>query len=352
MPLERFRAEQFRCLESAELALEADYNLIYGANASGKTSLLEGMAYLGRGRSFRAAPVASLVRHGQKRFSLFGVVSVDGARSRLGVGNSPNGLEIRIDGEDGGIADLPGILPLQVIDPNVHDLVAGGPDERRRFLDGIAFHVEHDFLAVWRQYRRALRQRNALLKSGGSDLDAWDAELGHMGMRLDAIRRAALDRAAPALEAHGAALVGAPVRFDYQRGWADTDSLEAALTATQARDLAIGSTQVGPHRADLKLRVDDRLARRLVSRGQQKQLACAMVLAATEVVQQALDRPLLLLLDDPAAELDADGLRRLMDRVFDLGSQVIATSLVPGRPTFPAQPAVFHVKHGAVERQR
>lgn len=351
MPLERFRAEQFRCLESAELALEADYNLIHGANASGKTSLLEGVAYLGRGRSFRGAAVSNLVRHGHKRFALFGVVVQGGSRIKLGVGNSRDGLDIRIDGENGGVADLPGLLPLQVIDPNVHDLVAGGPDERRRFLDGVAFHVEHDFLPTWRQYRRALRQRNALLKGTGAGLSAWDAELGSLGERLDRLRRASLERAGPALEAHGTALVGQPVRFDYQPGWPEGESLESALAAARDRELAQGSTQVGPHRADLKLRVDDRLARRLVSRGQQKQLACAMVLAATDVVQRELGLSIVLLLDDPAAELDANGLERLMTRVFDLGSQVIATSLVPGLLSFPSGPAVFHVEHGTVTRE-
>lgn len=352
MPLTRFRAEQFRCLESAELKLGPNYNLVYGANASGKTSLLEGVAYLGRGRSFRGAPVSSLVRHGHKRFALFGINDRDGSEVRLGVGNSSEGLEIRIDGEDGGVADLPEILPLQVIDPDVHDLVAGGPEERRRYLDGIAFHVEHDFLATWRQYRRALRQRNALLKAGGSGLDAWDAEVGRLGSRLDRLRRSTLDRVAMPMEAHGSRLLGHPVHFEYRPGWPEGESLEEALVAARERDGIMGSTQRGPHRADLKLRVDDRLARRLVSRGQQKQLACAMVLAATEVIQQESGRKVLLLLDDPAAELDRDGLGRLLGRVIELESQVIATSLEPGLLSFPADPAVFHVEHGTVRRER
>ena len=106
----------------------------------------------------------------------------------------------------------------------------------------------------------------------------------------------------------------------------------------------------GPHRADLKLSYDARQARKLVSRGQQKLLACAMILAATDTAQTALERPLLLLLDDPAAELDGESLGKLMDRVVALGSQVIATSLVPDAGIFPEAPAVFHVKHGELSR--
>ena len=108
-----------------------------------------------------------------------------------------------------------------------------------------------------------------------------------------------------------------------------------ALEEGTKRDQQQGNTQYGPHRADLKLSYDDRRARKLVSRGQQKLLACAMILAATETAQTALERPLLLLLDDPGAELDSDALSRLMRRVVDLGSQVIATSLVPDVPLFP-----------------
>jgi DNA replication and repair protein RecF len=112
----------------------------------------------------------------------------------------------------------------------------------------------------------------------------------------------------------------------------------------------LGSTQAGPHRADLRLEYDERQARKLVSRGQQKLLACAMVLAATETAQTALERPLLLLLDDPAAELDDDSLARLMTRISGLGCQVIATSLKSGVEIFGHDAAVFHVEHGELSR--
>ncbi len=107
---------------------------------------------------------------------------------------------------------------------------------------------------------------------------------------------------------------------------------------------------MGPHRADLKLSYDERQARKLVSRGQQKLLACAMVLAASETAQAALEKPLLLLLDDPAAELDGDSLGRLMERVAALGCQVIATSLEADAALFDEPAALFHVEHGALER--
>ncbi|MDH3351202.1 MAG: DNA replication and repair protein RecF, partial [Gammaproteobacteria bacterium] len=134
-------------------------------------------------------------------------------------------------------------------------------------------------------------------------------------------------------------------------GWSEDRSLLDTLETSLERDVQQGCTQAGPHRADLKLIYDERQARRLVSRGQQKLLACAMVLAATETAQAALERPLLLLLDDPAAELDSDALLRLMGRVKDLGCQVIATSLQRDTELFDREVAVFHVEHGELERE-
>ncbi len=351
MPIQLFRAENFRCLEKVEFDADRNFNLIHGANASGKTSLLEALAYLGRGKSFRGAPTQSLIRHGEKAFAVFGKAE-DGERLRsIGVGNSSDGLDIRIDGEAGlGSAALAEALPLQVIDPEVHSLVSGGPEGRRRYLDWLAFHVEHEFLGAWRQFRRALKQRNAALRDGGRGLSAWDAEFVMLGEQVDRLRRSVLESCLGSLEEQGQALLGAPVGFEYRSGWTDGKSLAEAIADTTERDISQGATGSGPHRADIKLVYDDRQARRLVSRGQQKLLASSMIIAATEVVQTALERPLMLLLDDPAAELDQDALGRLLDQVFGLGSQVIATALEPDVLEFPSPPATFHVEHGRLTR--
>ncbi len=351
MAVREFRAENFRCVERAEVEFDPQYNLIYGANASGKTSLLEALAYLGRGKSFRGAPVTSLIRHGEREFLLFAKVDRGEQLSSVGVRNSREGLEVRVDGDAaGGSAALAAALPLQIIDPDIHNLVSGGPEERRRYLDWIAFHVEHDFLPSWRRFRRALKQRNASLKAGGAGIEPWNAEFIDLGLRLDEARRAVLETCRVSLEAQGRALLEGSVRFEYRAGWPAEKTLAESLDDSYERDLQQGSTQVGPHRADIRLIYDERQARRLVSRGQQKLLACSMVLAATEVVQTHLERPMLLLLDDPAAELDADSLARLMGQVIALGSQVVATSLAPEVLSFPESPAVFHVKHGVLTR--
>ncbi len=349
--IRRFKVSNFRCLENAELELSPEFNLIYGANASGKTSLLEALAYLGRGKSFRGATTTNLIRHGASEFVLFGETQTELRSQRIGVRNSKEGLEVRVDGSgDGGVAALAAALPLQVIDPEVHNLVAGGPELRRRFLDWVAFHVEHDHLEVWRRFRRALKQRNAALKARSSPaaIRSWNAEFVELSLALDDSRRRALEIASDSLGEYGLGLLGTELGFEYQQGWMKDKALDRSLEEGLERDLQLGSTQQGPHRADLKIRYDERQARKLVSRGQQKLLASAMILAATETAQTALERPLLLLLDDPAAELDADSLSRLLEAVLGLGCQVVATSLEKGALNIRGGSAMFHVEHGVV----
>jgi len=126
LPLKSFKATDFRCLESVALEFNEGNNLICGPNASGKTSILEAIGYLGRARSFRSAGVNELVRHGEKEFILFGKADTGSRIATLGIKNGWDGPEVHIDGEKtSSAAPLAEALPLQVIDPDVHDLVAG-----------------------------------------------------------------------------------------------------------------------------------------------------------------------------------------------------------------------------------
>ena len=353
VPLQYLKTTNFRCLEDAELEADPHYTLIYGANASGKTSLLEAIAYLGRGKSFRGATTQDLVRHGHTEFVLLGKVDNSSRTMTVGVRNSRDGLEVRIDGENApGAAALAEALPLQVVDPDVHNLIAGGPEMRRRYLDWIAFHVEQGYLESWRRFRRAQKQRNAALRAGvaPSVLAGWDREFLEAARLVHEARRQAVELVQPVFEETGSSLLGHKVALEYRQGWSQELSLGEALAANVERDREQGSTHAGPQRGDVKLVLEERLAKKLVSRGQQKLLACSLVLTATELAQSALERPLLLLLDDPAAELDSASLERLMARVIGLGCQVVATALVPDKHLFPDPPALFHVEQGVLKK--
>jgi DNA replication and repair protein RecF len=353
LSLKHLTATNFRCLKNVEFEADPQFNLVHGANASGKTSLLEAIAYLGRGKSFRGASPQDLVRHGESEFLLLGKVQTESRLATVGVRNSKDGLEVKVDGDrETSAAALADLLPLQIIDPDIHGLVSGGPEQRRRYLDWIAFHVEPAYPGHWKRYRRALKQRNAALRDGAARdaISVWDREFLEAAREVDEIRRRVLSVAIQSLEETGQDLLGTPVKFEYRQGWAADRTLEDALAAGWERDSLAGTTHTGPQRAELRLIYDEHQAKRLVSRGQQKLLACTMILAATEVVQTALERPLLLLLDDPAAELDEEALQRLMSAVFALGSQIVSTALQPEILRFPEQPAVFHVEQGSLKK--
>ena len=152
MSLKQFRVSGFRCLAESDFAPDPALNLIAGPNASGKTSLLEAIFYIGRGRSFRASGNRELIQSGQKGFTLYGEIQNGDVIHRAGVEVEAGQRRIRIDGEVGTSAGLAGFLPVQAIDPEIHNLVQGGPEFRRQFLDWGVFHVKHSFLDAWRRY--------------------------------------------------------------------------------------------------------------------------------------------------------------------------------------------------------
>jgi DNA replication and repair protein RecF len=292
------------------------------------------------------------VRRGSDGFAVFGVVGrEDGVTQRLGVAYRGGHLEKKIDGDEaGGMAELAAILPVHAVDPSVHALVEGGPSERRRFLDWGVFHVEHAYLETWKRYRRLLSQRNAALKLPAKlhELRPWSAALVEAGEAVDASRRRYVAALAPRLTDFGARLLARSLDLEYRRGWPDDQSLVETLLASELRDQEAGSTHVGPHRAELVLRLDGRRVHEEASRGQQKLAAAALVLAQVAVESAMRPGRSVLVVDDPAAELDERSLQRLLAALGALDAQLVLTALTPqnlaATPGFP----VFHVEQGRV----
>lgn len=354
MPLGTFRAERFRCLSLVELELDPKANLFVGPNASGKTSLLEAAFFLSRGRSFRTRRRESLIAQGSDEFLLAGRADTVAGSVALGVRAGRAATEWRVGGSPApGVADLAELFPAQIIDPEVHKLLEEGPGRRRRFLDWGVFHVEHAFLPNWRRYYKALRQRNAALKVDAADaaLAIWERELSLSGETLATHRDAYLERLSLPLARIGKLLLEDPISLVHHRGWDADKALAEALAEHRHRDRRYRATQLGPHRSDITVLVGDRPAKDRVSRGQQKLVAAALMLAQLEI--QEAERPgrSALLLDDPAAELDAGNLARLMTLVRQVPAQLWVTSLKPEIESLVEAGCVFHVKHGDVSRR-
>jgi DNA replication and repair protein RecF len=347
----RVNVADFRCIADARLELAEDCNLLWGSNGSGKTSVLEAIGFLSRGRSFRGTRTDGLVRHGAARFLISARVRSGDREHRLGVEVGRGHMEIRVDRRPAdGLAALAERLAVQVIDPEIHRLVSDGPDVRRRFLDYGVFHVEHGYLDAWRRYRRALRQRNAALRAGAEakTVAAWEPELIGAAEAVDAHRRRHVEALAGHFAELGRFLLRADISCEYRPGWTDAGSFEEAIGAAWHRDRDQGTTTVGPHRADLKLAFRGRGARQQVSRGQQKLFGAALVLAQTRVLSEILTDPPVLLVDDPAAELDRESLGRLMERILATDSQLLATALTADALAMPIGCRMFHVEHAAI----
>jgi DNA replication and repair protein RecF len=351
MPLTWIQVEGFRCLRGVELDLDPHFNLFVGPNASGKTSFLEALFFLGRGRSFRSRRLDTLIQQGARSFLVVGKCDAAGTHTTLGIRGERTGTEIRIGGRAAqSAAELAEHFPPQVIDPEIHKLLEEGPGRRRRFLDWGVFHVEPAFLPTWQRYHKALRQRNAALKQELPDtaVGVWVSELAEAGEALAAQREAYLARLAEPLSQIGRRLLDLEVSLVYHRGWPDELELREALGRGLARDRRYRATQHGPHRADVMVRAGGHAAKDRVSRGQQKLLAAGLTLAQLRV--QEWDRPgrSALLLDDPAAELDAGNLARLLGCVRELPVQLLVTSLRPDVAGLPEAGRVFHVERGGI----
>ena len=349
MPLAELRIENLRCIESATLTFAPELNLIAGENGAGKTSILEAIFLLGRGRSFRTRNSERLIRYQQTRLTVFGRTWEEPPR-QAGLEISADGRSrARINGENAqSLLELSGVLPVQAIDPEIHKLVEQGPERRRRWLDWFVFHVEPTFGAHWARYNRALKQRNAALRVGGAAIDGWDAELIRSGEEITAARRRAWERLIPRLDETFARFGGLDVTGSLMTGWAADVSLADSLAAHADRDRVRGTTTTGPHRADVALRRHNRAARETLSRGQQKLTAIAMIIAQLQALRSDPGLRATLLLDDPAAELDEKNLHRLFQELASLECQMIATSLTPETALFQAPKATFHVEQGRV----
>ena len=352
----RVAGENFRLFPHFSFEPRPGVNLLLGANAAGKTTLLEAIYALGRGKSFRGAPpeqagAAGLQWKLQGRCAL-----ADRPALAINLGWSPAGLALRLDQAEAGVQELVSRIAVQVLEPDSHRLLQEGPVYRRRYLDWGVFHVEHRFYPAWRRYQRALKQRNAALRVGAAraEVEAWNAELVVCGSEVQEYRESHVSHLRDHLGATVAALLGEiEWSLELSRGWIAGKALDTALAEHYEQDRRAGKTVAGPHRAELKLKLAGRSAKRQVSRGQQKLLIAALLLAQARLVRERSGLCPILLVDDFPAELGAPFQQALLAALLDYPGQSFVTSIerTPALETAAGNApknAVFHVEHGSV----
>lgn len=358
MPFLELTTHSFRNLVDQRIAFSPSVNIFYGLNGSGKTSLVEALYFLSAGKSFRTHKFQSAIQHGQDSFTLFSRQTLSGSNRQVGIQRAKDGsYTIKIDGENiRSISQLAQGFPALIVDPGSFDLLIGGPGQRRRYMDWGVFHVEHDYGHDWNIYNKCLKQRNTLLRHGKisrSLLAPWEQELVRRAEVIDEKRKRYIEEITQLIEQ-------IVLRFDlqndislgYYRGWSADKTLAQLLDDNFERDVMSKTTHYGPHRADIRIKSEGNPASEMLSRGQQKMLACAMVLAQAKLLQTQKKQPYVILVDDIGAELDNDNIDIFYQVISELEAQVFITAVSKQVVSYLSSNAdnkkVFHVEHGLI----
>lgn len=358
----RLRLESFRNYQCADIELDPGFNILVGPNAQGKTNLLEALYALATTRLLRGMRDSEAIREGDPSArieaelidtgTLLGLNYVRGGRKKATL----NGMPLT------RAADIMGRLPSVCSSLADMPIVAGEPSERRMFIDLELSQLEAAYLRHLAHYKRALEQRNALLKSaqdGFRDPEAfipWEKHLGAHGASLRAIRMRFVSALAPlAFDVHGHLGNGEVLAIRYApRDPSMTEQeLLNALEASRGQDIARGTTTIGPHRDDMTIEIDGKEARLFGSQGQQRTAVLSLRMATLQYGSETLGSPPLLLLDDILSDLDEGRRSRLVEWISEHCGQAVLTctetdsigEAIMGRAT------VFAVSGGTLARR-
>ncbi|WP_020393647.1 DNA replication/repair protein RecF [Thiolinea disciformis] len=360
MWLESLSVENCRALQQVSLDLSPQFNVFSGDNGSGKSSLIEALCILSRGRSFRTPRIAEVIRQDATALTIAGRVKTDDLQTYpLGIHKTTRQTRIRINHQDiYQQAELSRHLPVTVIHPDTIDLAGGSPVQRRALLDWLAFYAEPEFHRDWRAYQRILKQRNSCLRelSQRYALPYWTNELIQLQPKFNRYRQQALlalqeslKNLAVLLEPLGCVQLYLSTGFPSQVDNVDADTLEQFFKEKQDMELRHGVSLYGAHRGDLMIHLDEQAAARTASRGQLKILGIALLLAQSNAITQDITKRGIIAIDDLASELDSLNQQRLYQVLSQSSQQLMITGTRPPPDHFlPNQTRLFHVEHGHI----
>ncbi len=358
MPLVSLSIKHFRNLAAADLHFSPQLNIFIGANAAGKTSLLESLFVLARARSFRARSLSKAIQVGKTDFQL--VATVESCHQRqipVGLRCGQDTLTARVNGRPvQRLSELAGLFPVQWLGGNLHRLIEEGPVHRRQYLDWGLFHVKPGYGDVFRRFQQLLKQRNAALRGGVSarEVRAWDCDLADSAEELHQLRKSYATRLAEVVKTVSGELLGLSegVQLNYRKGWTTSMRYGKFLDISLDRDRQYSYTRAGPQRADLVLLHGSTPVSECFSRGQQKLLILALQVAQASLLRDETLKTSVFLLDDLGSELDEGNQLRVIRLLHAIKAQAFVTAiddLDEARWNAPSM-SRFHVKHGCVSK--
>jgi DNA replication and repair protein RecF len=326
--LTELQLRSFRCFESLGVKLSPGFNFFVGQNGQGKTSILEAACVLLRLQSQRSSTLLPVVRFGEKSFA------VSGRRENHLLEFRYRALRRKISFDQVEQRTLDEYLRIARVVSFANadiELVRGGSEARRRYLDFLASQIDPRYRPTLRAYERALRSRNALLKSAHSrlrELAAYDPPLLEHGAKLSAMRARLVERLSPLASAAHREISGNSETLQLEFSPGNDDDFGRALVESRPQELRLRQTVVGPHRDDIQILVEARAANQYASEGQQRTVALALKIAQSRVFMMEEGTPPLLLIDDIFGELDPGRRNSLLQHLpAEAQKLVTATSM-------------------------
>jgi DNA replication and repair protein RecF len=348
--LAELQLRNFRCFEALAVEFAPDFNFFIGQNGQGKTSILEAACVLLRLQSQRSSTLAPVVRFGEKAFGVAGRLG----DHRLEFRYSALRRKVLLDEIEqrplGEYLRLGRVVSFANTDI---DLVRGGSGSRRRYLDFLGTQIDPRYRPTLRAYERALRSRNALLKSAQPrprELAAYDPPLIEHGGNLGTMRARLVERLAPlAAQAHHD-ISGNAETLQLQFAAGNTGDFASDLANSRAQEARLRQTIVGPHRDDIELIVQEKNAQQYASEGQQRTIALALKIAQARMFQMEEGAPPLLLIDDIFGELDPARRNALLEHLPADAQKLVTATTMQWRETVVDGP-VSEIKDGTVSKR-
>lgn len=331
MHLAHLRLRDFRNYARLDADFSPGFHLLLGNNAQGKTNILEAIYLMATLRSFRGVGGAQMIRHGQTGYFVGGR-AVSRARHEIKLYWSLRERKLSLDAQPvRKLTDYLGVLRVVVFCTEDLQLVKGTARSRRRFMDLLLTQTHSSYLPLLQRYTRALRSRNALLKQRIVDeaaLDSFSQEAVRLGGEIVQFRHQLAPRISPLarLAYRRISSDAEELRLEYQPSVKKDFAVE--LAQSRARERTYRTTLIGPHRDEVQLLLNERLAAQFGSEGQKRTLAIALKMAQAEYLTGLQGSPPILLMDDIMGELDSSrrsGLLPLIERAHQASGQVFMT---------------------------
>lgn len=362
MLLKKITINRFRNIEQSNLEFDRRFNLFWGRNGQGKTNYLESIFFLGTLKSFRNAKQKEMLAWDESVSLLTCATSDKNLEHELSVSFESSTKTLKIDGKSAiRTVDYCNILSVVAFSPEEITMIKGAPEQRRRYLDRAIFSSNGEYLTLYHEYYRVLKQRNQLLKLrsyGG--IEAWTDQLAKTGARLIMARSAYTEKLSASFSGFYKSISGSDeeVTLCYcNPSLSPGATLEEIrlelfnnLTRTSRLERERGTTVVGPHRDDLDFYLNNKLIREHGSQGQQKSFILALKMAEIDYLRRISEKEPILLLDDMVAEFDRHRIEHLIDFLLHREMQVFITMTEPASVPLPdgVEFSTFCVENGRI----